>query len=209
MCVSTCVYTMNQSVQTGVYSEAGLSVSITLPWLSLPGPLSTQTCLNTHTQRQEAPHANGKALCTRPWREHIMGPSGLWGSWRNPTPKQWGPWKKDHFLHPVHSFDLHSRQHTFGYSCSSSLLTRPTEFKLISMSIHLTHKLLFNVSLQLFWSWTTFWPQVSFISSYSCWMLQWRPVGRFQQLQIIFYRNKVSSEWDMLWVRSDSKHVSV
>lgn len=61
---------MNHSVWTGVYSEAGLSVSITPPWLSLPGPLSTQTCLNTHP---EAPQAKGKTLYTRPWREHIMG----------------------------------------------------------------------------------------------------------------------------------------
>lgn len=76
--VSTCVYTMNHSVWTGVYSEAGLSVSITPPRLSLPGPLSTQTCLNTHTQRQEAPHAEGKTLYTRPWCEHIMGLSGVW-----------------------------------------------------------------------------------------------------------------------------------
>ena len=65
VCVSTCVYTMNQSVQTGVYSEVGLSVSITPPQLSLPGPLSTQTCLNTHTQRQETPHAEGKTLYTK------------------------------------------------------------------------------------------------------------------------------------------------
>lgn len=54
VCVSTCVYIMNHCVGTGVYSEAGLSVSITPLWLSLPGPLSTQTCLNTYTQRQEA-----------------------------------------------------------------------------------------------------------------------------------------------------------
>lgn len=77
---STRVCTMNHSAPTGVYSEAGLSVSITPVWLSLPGPLSTQSCLNTHTQRQEAPHAKGKkTLYTRPWREYIMGLSGVWG----------------------------------------------------------------------------------------------------------------------------------
>lgn len=63
------VCTMNHRARTGVYSEAWLSVSITPVWLSLPGPLSTQSCLNTHTQRQEAPHAKGKrTLYTRPWR---------------------------------------------------------------------------------------------------------------------------------------------
>lgn len=77
---STRVCTMNHRARTGVYSEAWLSVSITPVWLSLPGPLSTQSCLNTHTRRQEAPHAKGKrTLYTRPWREHIMGLSGVWG----------------------------------------------------------------------------------------------------------------------------------
>lgn len=76
----TRVCTMNHRARTGVYSEAWLSVSITPVWLSLRGPLSTQNCLNTHTQRQEAPHAKGKrTLYTRPWREHIMGFSGILG----------------------------------------------------------------------------------------------------------------------------------
>lgn len=102
------MYTMNHSVWTGVYSEAGLSVSITPLWLSLPRPLSTQTCLNTHTPGDRKPHMlKAKILYTRPWREHIMGLFWSPGSLDAiKHPNSGHPKKEPHFLHPQLLFDL-------------------------------------------------------------------------------------------------------
>lgn len=114
VCVSTCVCTMNHCVGTGVYSEAGLSVSITPLWLSLPGPLSTQTCLNTHTHThpETGSMLEAKTLYTRPCLEHIMAFSELF--WCNPTPQT----KASSFTHAVF-FRLHLCQHAHKNSCSS------------------------------------------------------------------------------------------
>lgn len=193
-CVSTRVYTMNHSVWTGVYSDAGLSVSITPPRLSLPGPLSTQTYLNTHTQRQEAPHAECKTLYTRPCCKHIMGLSGVWGlggSWRNPTPKQRRPRKRLLFWSALTSTHVQTQLLIITARLTLFSLISTVVSNVLKQSHNLTQGQ-FNILLQ--------WSDVAMKHS---------ELGPYQFLQTMLCWNPVNSVLHRLWVRSDSTHVCI